>query len=139
MAKHGVKSVEMLGVFKRLPEIAIPSGGKLGVNKLRELAHAESIISLFRFVPEELEISNEQFLEGCAVLLERSDKKCTVIGFVRVLGVLCAASKSTGEELFSVKNLDEADAVFSEGSLVLSPAFQPALVLSNHFQPFALV
>lgn len=133
------QSVELFGILKRLPEIAIPSG-RVGVNELLELAHNESIISLFEFMGERLEISHEQFLEGCKVLLAERPDNCIVVGFIRIDGVLCAASKSTEEKHFYVERPDEPHVGWSPGCLLLTPAFQPSpAVLSGHFQPFALV
>lgn len=122
------KDPELFGILKRLPEVTIPSG-KVGVNELCELAHNGSIISLFEFMGERLEVTHAQFLEGCKALLAERLDKCIVVGFIRINGVLCAASKSTGEEHFDVEYPDDPDVVWSPKTLILSDAFQPSPVL----------
>lgn len=121
------RPIELFGIMRRLPEITIPSG-KVGVNELLELAHNGSIISLFEFMGERLEVTHAQFLEGSTALLAERSDNCIVVGFIRINGVLCAASKSTGEEHFDVEYPDDPDVGWSPNTLILSDAFQPSPV-----------
>lgn len=120
--------IELFRIMKRLPEVTIPTG-KVGVNELLELAHNGSIISLFEFMGERLEVTHDQFLEGSTVLLAERPDNCIVVGFIRINGVLCAASKSTGEEHFDVEYPDEPDVGWPIGAVILTPAFQPIPII----------
>lgn len=141
--------IEMFGILQRLPEITTRFGNVAVNEVLDEFAHDASIISLFAFMRERLKITLDEFRESCAVLLAKHPS-CTVVGYVSMDGAFLVMSQRSGEDI-NVRDPREPHIGWPKGSLILSTAFrsrpvpqrssQPASppVLSNHFEPYALV
>lgn len=122
------ESVELFGIMRRLPEITI-SSGKLAVNKLSELAHDSSIISLYQFMWEDLEVSRDQFKEGCALLLAKMNSEDgilsaedTIVGYVRCADDSLTTLSCDGQHLCE-SDPEDPEAVWPPGTLIISPAF----------------
>lgn len=123
------ESVELFRIMRRLPEITT-SYGTLAVNKLSELAHDSSIISLYQFMGEELEISQDQFSEGCAILLAQMNSEDgiltdedAIVGYARRANGSLMTLSCDRQHLYGSEPKDP-DVGWSPGTVVLSPAFQ---------------
>jgi len=139
---EGSESIELFGIARRLPEVTTPCGVTLAVNKLSELAHDSSIISLYQFMGEELEIAQDQFLEGCALLLSSRNSEDgvlspedAIVGYVRANGGVLVTLSCDGQRLYE-SGPEDPDCGWPSGTLILSPApihhpFAPAFSFSK--------
>lgn len=122
-----VPSVELFGIMRRLPEIHA-SSGMMAVNKLSELAHDSSIISLYQFMWEDLEIARDQFVEGCAILLARMNSEDgvlsnedAIVGYARCANDSLMTLSCDGQQLYESEP-EDPDVGWPPGTLILSPA-----------------
>lgn len=130
MVEQCAESPELFWIMRRLPEVIIPSG-RLGANKLSELAHNSSIVSLYQFMGEELEISPEQFIEGYVTLLAQRNSedgvltdKDAIVGYVHANGERVTLSWEEDNLYMSGQNAPDIE--WPAGTIILSQAFQPA-------------
>lgn len=128
---QGAESVELFGIMRRLPEIIIPSG-RLAANKLSELVYNSSIISLYQFMGEDLEISPEQFIEGYVTILAQMNSedgiltdKDAIVGYVHANDE-CITLSWEGHSLY-MSGQSAPDIKWPAGTIILAPAFKPAL------------
>lgn len=112
--------------------ISIPKGpmeiklvaGNLEVYELLQPVHDEIIIALFDGVRQELTITHEQFLMGCAVPAQLELHR-RVIGFVQCPDGVWTYSRRSGR--FESDAPGVAHIVRNKGDIILAPAFKPAL------------
>lgn len=119
-------NIELFGIMRRLPEITIPSG-RLAVSKLSELAHDSSIISLYQFMGEELEVSQDQFEEGCAILLAKMNSEDgvlsnedAIVGYIRRADGSLMTLFCDGQHQYESEP-EDPEVVWPPGTLILSP------------------
>lgn len=117
--------IELFGIMRRLPEIDTTLG-KLAVNKLSELAHDSSIISLYQFMGEELEVPPEQFVEGCVILLAQMNSEDgilsnedAIVGYVRRADGSLMTLSCDGQRLYESEP-EDPDLGWPPGTLILS-------------------
>lgn len=130
-------SPELFGIMRRLPEITTSCGTILAVNKLSELAHDSSIVSLYQFMGEGLEVPRDQFVEGCAVLLAQMNSEDgilssadAIVGYIRRADGSLMTLSCDGQHLYESEP-EDPDVGWPPGTLILSPASVSAHAFSK--------
>jgi hypothetical protein len=120
------RPVEMFGIIRQLPKTIVLVAGNVVSNVLLEPVHDETIISIFKIMGKELEVTFDQFFMGCAEPAQRWPSR-RIIGFVRQADGVWTYSRRLGR--FEADAPGEVHRQRSFGDIVLSPAFQPNFAL----------
>lgn len=123
------ENAEVFSVMRHLFDIEVPHG-VLSVNKLSLTTYDSSVVFVFQFEGEGLEISGEHFREGLPILLEMMNSENgilapgdSIIGYARRADGRLVTMSCDGRHLYETEP-EDTELVWPAGTVVLTPVLE---------------